>query len=315
MKRILFVLLALCAFTSAHADIILREDTASQIEPIGPFVDTSGDPVTNLTIANTDVMLSKAGAAFAAKNSGGCTHDSGAPGMYLCTFNATDSSTVGGLTIYVKMTGALPVYHTARVVEEAVFDACCAASAAPATPATIWSYSGGRTITGGTVTTNSDKTGYSLSSTQTFSNTGTWTGNLSGSVGSVTGNVGGNVTGSVGSVATGGISTGSFAAGAINAAAIATDAIGSAELAADAIGTSELAASAVTEIQTGLATSAALTTLDGKVDALDLVADAIKAKTDNLNFTVTGQVDANTESVNGAEVFGLGTSASPWNGE
>jgi hypothetical protein len=58
-----------------------------------------------------------------------------------------------------------------------------------------------------TVGTNADKTGYSLSGTQTFNLTGNITGNLSGSVGSVTGavgsvtgNVGGNVTGSVGSV-------------------------------------------------------------------------------------------------------------------
>lgn len=73
--------------------------------------------------------------------------------------------------------------------------------------------------------------------------------------GNVTGSVG-SVTGSVGSVATGGIVAGSFAAGAIDAAAIATDAIGSAEL----------AASAVTEIQTGLATAAALATVQSDTD-------------------------------------------------
>lgn len=61
-------------------------------------------------------------------------------------------------------------------------------------------------ITGsvGSVTTVSDKTGYSLSSSQTFNNTGTWagniTGNLSGSVGSVTGNVGGSVASVTGAV-------------------------------------------------------------------------------------------------------------------
>ena len=68
------------------------------------------------------------------------------------------------------------------------------------TPIDVWSYAGieGRTITGGTantvtsvtngviVTTNNDKTGYSLSSTQSFNLTGNITGNLSGSVGSVT---------------------------------------------------------------------------------------------------------------------------------
>lgn len=64
------------------------------------------------------------------------------------------------------------------------------------------------TVTNGvTVTTNNDKTGYSLASgglsaisTWTVAITGNITGNLSGSVGSVTGNVGGNVVGSVASV-------------------------------------------------------------------------------------------------------------------
>jgi len=85
-------------------------------------------------------------------------------------------------------------------------------------------------------------------------------GSVTGAVASVTGNVGGNVTGnvsgSVGSVATGGITAASFGAGAIDNAAIATDAIGSAEL----------AASAVTEIQTGLATAAALVTAQADLD-------------------------------------------------
>lgn len=67
-------------------------------------------------------------------------------------------------------------------------------------------------------------------------------------VASVTGNVGGNVAGSVGSVATGGITAASIATGAIDADAIAAD--------------------AVTEIQSGLATAAALATVDGIVDTL-----------------------------------------------
>lgn len=50
----------------------------------------------------------------------------------------------------------------------------------------VWDYAGGRTITGGIVTSVGDKTGYSLSSTQTFNVTGNITGNVSGSVGSVT---------------------------------------------------------------------------------------------------------------------------------
>jgi hypothetical protein len=61
--------------------------------------------------------------------------------------------------------------------------------------------SGAGAVTAGTV---SDKSGYSLSGTQSFNLTGNISGNLSGSVGSVSGNVGGNVGGSVASV-TGGV--------------------------------------------------------------------------------------------------------------
>jgi hypothetical protein len=54
---------------------------------------------------------------------------------------------------------------------------------------TVWSVAT-RTITGGTITTVSDKTGYSLSGTQSFNLTGNITGSVSGSVGSVSGSVG-----------------------------------------------------------------------------------------------------------------------------
>ena len=68
----------------------------------------------------------------------------------------------------------------------------------PTLEANVWGYAN-RTITGGsvtsvvngvTVTTNNDKTGYSLSGTQTFDLTGNITGSVSGSVGSVVGSVG-----------------------------------------------------------------------------------------------------------------------------
>lgn len=62
-----------------------------------------------------------------------------------------------------------------------------------------------------------------------------------------------------------------WGSGAITAASIATDAITAAKIAADAIGASELAADAVTEIQSGLATAAALATVDGIVD--DILVD------------------------------------------
>lgn len=54
------------------------------------------------------------------------------------------------------------------------------------------------------------------------------------------------------------------------------------------------------------------TTLDGKIDTVDTVVDAIKAKTDSLTFTVANQVDANIQSVNDVTVTGNGQAGSEW---
>lgn len=96
-------------------------------------------------------------------------------------------------------------------------------------------------------------------------------GSVSGAVGSVTGNVGGNVTGSVGSVTAGvTVSTNNDKTGY--------------GLAADAVNAAALASDAVTEIQTGLATSLALSSVASNVTA-------IKAKTDNLPATPASSSD------------------------
>lgn len=63
------------------------------------------------------------------------------------------------------------------------------------------------------------------------------------------------------------------------------------------------------------ATATALQTVDDELAVVDTIADAIKAKTDQLTFTVTGQVDANAESMNATEILGTGTSADKWRGE
>ncbi|HCZ47708.1 MAG TPA: hypothetical protein DCZ11_01735, partial [Gammaproteobacteria bacterium] len=69
-----------------------------------------------------------------------------------------------------------------------------------------------------------------------------------------------------------------WGSGAITAGAIASNAITSAKIATDAIGAAQLAADAVAEIQSGLATAAALATVDGIVD--DIVADTNELQTD-----------------------------------
>lgn len=129
-------------------------------------------------------------------------------------------------------------------------------------------------------------------------------------------------------IADGAIDAATFAAGAINASAIAADAITAAKVAADV----------TTELQSGLATAAALTTVEGKIDTMDGIVDAIlvdtgtdipatlatvagyldteiaaiKAKTDSLTFTVAGQVDANVQYVNDTQVNGTGALGDEW---
>jgi hypothetical protein len=102
-------------------------------------------------------------------------------------------------------------------------------------------------------------------------------------------------------------------------------------MATDVLTSTALAASAVTEIQTGLSTldaagvrtavGLASANLDTQLSAVatasalatvDTVVDAIKVKTDSLTFTVAGQVDANVQYVNDAQVAGTGAIGDEW---
>jgi len=162
-------------------------------------------------------------------------------------------------------------------------------------------------VTAGTV---SDKTGYSLATSQTFNTTGSVgsvtgaVGSVTGAVGSVTGNVGGDVsgkvlgggassitgdgvrassvTGAVGSV-TSAVTVGTINANVITAASIATNAID-----ADAI-----AADAVTEIQSGLSTLTA-------AQAENAVWNATTAS--HTTAGTYGQLIVRTDGTNGNEV-------------
>ena len=109
--------------------MFLRQSTASQTRLTPRFVDSTDflTPKTGLTIANTDVKLSKNAGTSANKNSGGGTHIEG--GRYALTFDATDSNTVGELAVGINISGALPVEFKFFVLEEAVYDAFYAASA------------------------------------------------------------------------------------------------------------------------------------------------------------------------------------------
>ncbi|KKL97749.1 hypothetical protein LCGC14_1831320 [marine sediment metagenome] len=111
----------------------MKQSTASQTVLLGPYIDdTDGKTAeTGLTIANTDIRLSKNGGNMAAKNSGGGTHDEA--GWYAVTFDATDSATVGRLQVSSDVAGALPVWAEFQVVEEDTYTWLFASGAAPDT--------------------------------------------------------------------------------------------------------------------------------------------------------------------------------------
>ena len=109
--------------------MFLKQSTAYTFRH-GPFLDeTDGKTAeTGLTISQADVRLSKAGGNFAQKNeSSSSSHDE--IGFYIVVLDATDTATCGELLVAVHESGALPVFKTFQVVEEAIYDALFAGSA------------------------------------------------------------------------------------------------------------------------------------------------------------------------------------------
>jgi hypothetical protein len=90
----------------------------------------------------------------------------------------------------------------------------------------------------------------------------------------------------------------------IAAGDIANNAITSGTIATDAIAGAKIATDAVNKIQDGLATSTLLTEVAGYVDT---EVAAIKAKTDQLVFTKTNELDVNVQSINDVTITGDGS--------
>ena len=242
--------------------IYLKQSTASQEVPLGYFVDsTDGNTEkTGLTIANTDIKLWKNGAtSLANKNSGGGTHISN--GIYYAVMDATDTNTLGPMVAFIHVAGALAVRVEMVVLAANVYDSL---------------------IGGGDIldvsTTQFNGSAVTAASGRPEVNTTYFNGTAATASG---GRPEVNTTHAAGTA---------WNSGAIGASTLAADTITAAKIAADAIGASELAADAVTEIQSGLATSANQSTIIGYIDtevaailaAVDTEVAAIKAKTDNL---------------------------------
>ena len=123
MKRLLFsivALLALCQGVSAAT--LLKQSTATTVT-FGPFVDATDGATaeTTLTLSQADLKLSKNGAAFAQKGEAtSAAHDTS--GWYRVALNATDTGTLGALTLMCAETGALPVWREFQVVKANVWD-------------------------------------------------------------------------------------------------------------------------------------------------------------------------------------------------
>lgn len=106
----------------------LRQSTAAS-GTLGPFLDsTDGNTEeTALTIAASDIRLSKNGAGYAGKNeSSNATHQE--KGNYQVALDTTDTGTLGRLRIYSHPTGALPVWQDFMIVPANVYDSLVAGS-------------------------------------------------------------------------------------------------------------------------------------------------------------------------------------------
>lgn len=100
----------------------LRQSTAREIK-LGPFVDSTDGftPETGLTIAQADVRLAKNEGDWAQKNeTTTLVHEEN--GWYRCLLNATDTDSLGILIVAVNESGALPVWREFLVVTAQVWD-------------------------------------------------------------------------------------------------------------------------------------------------------------------------------------------------
>lgn len=286
--------------------IYARQSTAI-IVTVGPVLAADGVAVTDGVVA--DFKISKNGAAPAGLNaSATLTHRN--TGHYSLSLTATDVNTVGTVEVVIDDTvNACPIKEI-QVVEPTTYDVLFAdAAPGPASPTNI---TAGTITTVTTTTTATNLTNAPTSGDFTATmKTSMGTAVAASAVASVTGNVGGNVSGSVGSVVgavgsvTGAVgSVTGLTASDVGAIKAKTD-----NLPSDPADASIVAAAtdailtAVGDVPTNAELATALGTAD---DAVLAQVALVKAKTDQLTFTVAGHVDVNLLKVNGVTITGDG---------
>src|SRR3972149_7835065 len=109
--------------------ILLPQSTAYTFR-LGPFLDsTDGNTQENaLTVAYTDVLLSKAGGALTAKAETTNLTGTGANAHYTCILGTGDTGTLGSLRVWCHVTGALCVYQDFLIVPALVYNSLVAGS-------------------------------------------------------------------------------------------------------------------------------------------------------------------------------------------
>jgi hypothetical protein len=229
----------------------LKQSTAVDIA-LGPFVDATDGVTaeTALTISQADVRLKKNAAAWAQKNdANAATHEEN--GWYEVALNATDTDTIGILIVAVNESGALPVWREFRVLAANVYDSLVSGSDLLQVDTREV---GGTTQTAGDIMADTNDIQSRLPAALVG-------GRIDASVGAMANNV---LTAAA--INADAITAAKIADGAIDAGAIADGAITAAKIATNAIDDDALSADAVTAIQSGLATAAALDTVDNFLD-------------------------------------------------
>lgn len=209
----------------------LKQSTAVDVA-LGPFVSSTDGftPQTALSLTSAETRLKKNNGLWAARTDVTTgTHEE--EGWYEIELDATDTGTLGHLTIAVYIAGALPVWQEYMVLPAVVYDALVAGTdnldinvaqwlgTAAATPTVAGVLEVDLThIAGAVVSTTSAQIGVNTVSTSAAAIT---------SASIATDAIDDDA------IATGAIASTAFAAGAINAAAIAADAITDAKVAAD----------------------------------------------------------------------------------
>jgi hypothetical protein len=305
---------------------LLKQSTAATVI-VGPVLDSAGAAVTTAVVG--DFRLAKEGTS-AVLSGATVTHD--ANGYYLVALTTTNTNTVGRLAIYSNNTAQSMGTTRFMVLLPSVYDALVTnavntSGGLPAATGSITTLAGAiSTFAGGavasvtagvTVSTNNDKTGYSLTATTGLGNqTANITGNLSGSVGSISGvtfpthfqdmeiAANGHVTCAVASIANNSITASSIQGGAITAAKFGSGAIDAAALATDAA--AEIAAAVRTELTTELGrVDVAVSTRLATAGYTAPDNAGISTISDRVSYCLTALVGACSDAQTAAETYTL----------